>query len=192
MPGTFEPEAGFRAGGPHELAPGEWTDDTSTDEVVVDASSNSVSTKNKPKGTRIRQPLRYQRLTSFQKESMVTKRVPFGELFQFAEFRSTIRLTQNAEGESSRRFVFSQGCATTYVKSFRSREFSVRTRAMPLLATPAAIPPELSDSHFCPGFWVNNLVGFGLWTVAGVGRADRYPRLGVSSTQGHHTIRREK
>ena len=28
-PGTFEPVAGYRDGGPHGLAPGEWTDDTS-------------------------------------------------------------------------------------------------------------------------------------------------------------------
>ena len=28
-PGTFEPVTGYRAGGPHRLAPGEWTDDTS-------------------------------------------------------------------------------------------------------------------------------------------------------------------
>ena len=29
MPGTFEPVTGYRAGGPHGLAPGEWTDDSS-------------------------------------------------------------------------------------------------------------------------------------------------------------------
>ena len=28
-PDTFEPVTGYRAGGPHGLAPGEWTDDTS-------------------------------------------------------------------------------------------------------------------------------------------------------------------
>ena len=28
-PGTFEPVTGYRAGGPHRLNPGEWTDDTS-------------------------------------------------------------------------------------------------------------------------------------------------------------------
>ena len=28
-PGTFEPVTGYRAGGPHGFAPGEWTDDTS-------------------------------------------------------------------------------------------------------------------------------------------------------------------
>ncbi|NLX95576.1 MAG: ADP-ribosylglycohydrolase family protein [Rhodopirellula sp.] len=28
-PGTFKPVTGYRSGGPHGLAPGEWTDDTS-------------------------------------------------------------------------------------------------------------------------------------------------------------------
>jgi ADP-ribosyl-[dinitrogen reductase] hydrolase len=28
-PGTFEPVTGYRAGGPHGLEAGEWTDDTS-------------------------------------------------------------------------------------------------------------------------------------------------------------------
>ena len=28
-PGTFKPVTGYRDGGPHGLAPGEWTDDTS-------------------------------------------------------------------------------------------------------------------------------------------------------------------
>jgi len=30
MPGTFPEVTGFRGGGPHGLAPGEWTDDLST------------------------------------------------------------------------------------------------------------------------------------------------------------------
>jgi len=29
LPDTFEPVAGYRGGGPHGLAPGEWTDGTS-------------------------------------------------------------------------------------------------------------------------------------------------------------------
>jgi ADP-ribosyl-[dinitrogen reductase] hydrolase len=29
-PGTFEPVTGYRAGGPHRLEAGEWTDDTSS------------------------------------------------------------------------------------------------------------------------------------------------------------------
>lgn len=37
MPGTFEPVAGFRAGGPHDLAPGEWTDDTSMALALADS-----------------------------------------------------------------------------------------------------------------------------------------------------------
>ena len=28
-PGSFAPVSGYRAGGPHGLAPGQWTDDTS-------------------------------------------------------------------------------------------------------------------------------------------------------------------
>jgi hypothetical protein len=41
------------------------------------------------------------------KESIVTKRVLFGELFPFAEFRPTTGLTQDADRDSSRRFRFS-------------------------------------------------------------------------------------
>lgn len=37
MPCTFEPVTGFRAGGPHDLAPGEWTDDTSMALALADS-----------------------------------------------------------------------------------------------------------------------------------------------------------
>jgi len=37
MPDTFESVAGFRASGPHELAPGEWTDDTSMALALADS-----------------------------------------------------------------------------------------------------------------------------------------------------------
>jgi ADP-ribosylglycohydrolase len=37
MPGTFEPVRGFRAGGPHDLAAGEWTDDTSMALALADS-----------------------------------------------------------------------------------------------------------------------------------------------------------
>jgi ADP-ribosylglycohydrolase len=37
MPGTFEPVAGYRAGGPHGLAPGEFTDDTSMALALADS-----------------------------------------------------------------------------------------------------------------------------------------------------------
>ena len=36
-PGTFEPVVGFRAGGPHGLGPGEWTDDTSMALALADS-----------------------------------------------------------------------------------------------------------------------------------------------------------
>ena len=36
-PGTFEPVTGYRAGGPHDLAPGEWTDDTSMALALADS-----------------------------------------------------------------------------------------------------------------------------------------------------------
>lgn len=36
-PGTFEPVTGFRAGGPHGLAAGEWTDDTSMALALADS-----------------------------------------------------------------------------------------------------------------------------------------------------------
>jgi ADP-ribosylglycohydrolase len=37
LPGTFEPVTGYRAGGPHGLAPGEWTDDSSTALALADS-----------------------------------------------------------------------------------------------------------------------------------------------------------
>lgn len=36
-PGEFEPVIGYRAGGPHRLAPGEWTDDTSMALALADS-----------------------------------------------------------------------------------------------------------------------------------------------------------
>lgn len=36
-PGTFEPVVGYRDGGPHDLAPGEWTDDTSLALALADS-----------------------------------------------------------------------------------------------------------------------------------------------------------
>lgn len=36
-PGTFEPVTGYRAGGPHELEPGAWTDDTSLALALADS-----------------------------------------------------------------------------------------------------------------------------------------------------------
>ena len=40
-PGTFEPVTGYRAGGPHGLAPGEWTDDTSMALALADSLANA-------------------------------------------------------------------------------------------------------------------------------------------------------
>ena len=37
LPGTFKPVTGFRGGGPHGLAPGEWTDDTSMALALADS-----------------------------------------------------------------------------------------------------------------------------------------------------------
>jgi len=37
QPGTFEPVTGYRAGGPHGLGPGEWTDDTSMALALADS-----------------------------------------------------------------------------------------------------------------------------------------------------------
>jgi ADP-ribosyl-[dinitrogen reductase] hydrolase len=36
-PGTFQPVTGYRGGGPHGLAPGQWTDDTSTALALADS-----------------------------------------------------------------------------------------------------------------------------------------------------------
>lgn len=40
-PNTFEPVAGFRDGGPHRLAPGEWTDDTSMALALADSIASA-------------------------------------------------------------------------------------------------------------------------------------------------------
>ena len=36
-PGSFEPVTGYRAGGPHRLKAGEWTDDTSLALALADS-----------------------------------------------------------------------------------------------------------------------------------------------------------
>jgi ADP-ribosyl-[dinitrogen reductase] hydrolase len=36
-PGSFKPVDGYRAGGPHGLEPGEWTDDTSMALALADS-----------------------------------------------------------------------------------------------------------------------------------------------------------
>ena len=43
-PGSFDPVVGFRAGGPHGLGPGEWTDDSAPD--VSGQSSQEASPGN--------------------------------------------------------------------------------------------------------------------------------------------------
>jgi ADP-ribosyl-[dinitrogen reductase] hydrolase len=40
-PGTFKPVTGYRDGGPHGLAPGEWTDDTSMALALADSLSDA-------------------------------------------------------------------------------------------------------------------------------------------------------
>src|SRR5581483_8770138 len=40
-PGTFAPVVGYRAGGPHGLEPGEWTDDTSMALALADSIANA-------------------------------------------------------------------------------------------------------------------------------------------------------
>jgi hypothetical protein len=52
-------------------------------------------------------------VTAREKESIVTKRVPFGELIFVAEFPPTTGLTPDAESFCSRRFVFFTCHATT-------------------------------------------------------------------------------
>lgn len=41
QPGTFEPVTGYRAGGPHGLGPGEWTDDTSMALALADSIAST-------------------------------------------------------------------------------------------------------------------------------------------------------
>ena len=40
VPGTFDPVTGYRAGGPHRLNPGEWTDDTSMALALADSMAD--------------------------------------------------------------------------------------------------------------------------------------------------------
>ena len=59
-----------------------------------------------PKGSRNQEVIGRQRLTPREKESIVTKRVPFGEPFSVANFSATHGFTEDAESESSRRLAF--------------------------------------------------------------------------------------
>ena len=56
-----------------------------------------------PKETRTRQPQLSQRLMDLEKESIVTKRVPFGDPAQTLQNQSTRRLTQTAESRRNQR-----------------------------------------------------------------------------------------
>ena len=44
MPGTFPEVTGYRGGGPHGLAPGEWTDDTSMALALADSIARVAGT----------------------------------------------------------------------------------------------------------------------------------------------------
>ncbi len=65
-------------------------------------------------GSRTPRLVRPPSFTARRNARIVSRRVPHGELKRFAEFPPTVRLTQNAESESPRRFVFSRCPARTY------------------------------------------------------------------------------
>ncbi len=96
-----------------------------------------------------------------KKTVLLRKGVPFGELFQSAEFPPTTELTPDAESFCSRRFVFSACHATTCDESLRrenSLSDSRERRPAPLRPLPA---PKLSRSLVNRANRVNSLVQFG-------------------------------
>ncbi len=120
--------------------------------VIVQAVNRSFAFRRgflsfwRPKGTRTRQPVTQKSLTESEKESIVTKRVPFGELFPFSEFRTTHGLTQNAESFRPRRLRFSASYSRTCGSWLKWREFSIHARRaldrpslFPLLARTLAL-----------------------------------------------------
>ena len=74
-----------------------------------------------PKGTRTRQPLLPQRLTSFEKESIVTKRVRSGELVSFLRKETTDQLTPGVERSAAGRFAFLASSGKGLRRSRQSR-----------------------------------------------------------------------
>lgn len=69
-------------------------------------SKRVPSVQHPPKGSRTRQPIERQSFTRIKKESIVTKRVPFGELFVFLRTKQTNQLTPDAERSAVGRFAF--------------------------------------------------------------------------------------
>ena len=100
-------------------------------------------------------------VTAREKESIVTKRVPFGELIFFAEFPPTTGLTPDAESESSRRFVFSACHATTCDKPPDGRILWPFRAERHLAAPWPFFCLKLSPSLVNRANRVNNLVQFG-------------------------------
>ena len=66
-----------------------------------------MTVEESPKGTRTLEPILSERLTSFAKESIVKKRVPFGELVSFLRKEITDKLTHGAERSAAGRFAYS-------------------------------------------------------------------------------------
>ena len=101
-------------------------------------------------------------LTAIEKESNVTKRVPFGEPFSVANFSATRGFTEDAESESSRRRAFyALSGKATYddTPPRESSQFLARERRLQALS--ASTHARLSRSPFNRGIWGYSPVPFG-------------------------------
>ena len=78
-----------------------------------------------PKETRTHQPRLSQRLTRFEKQRMVMKRVAFGELVSFLRNETTQQLTPGTEKSAAGRFAFWPLSARVYDDSVAGEKVSV-------------------------------------------------------------------
>ena len=122
-----------------------------------------------PKGTRTPQPLVRQALREIAKESIVTKRVPFGELLFALRNWPTRQLTDQRResflsafrvsclsGKGLRQFPRGAGRSR-----FRELRTGVRSQPWRLGSGPRILVPKLSDSRINRHRGVNKPVGFG-------------------------------
>jgi hypothetical protein len=91
-----------------------------------------------------------------KKRSIVTKRVPYGELFRLAELPLTHRLTHDAESFASRRVRFSAVSGTTCDERPRGESFLFEGGHQRPQLPMAPRPRKLSRSPICRSPWINN------------------------------------
>lgn len=111
------------------------------------------------KGLELGKARRYNRLRRSPEARIVTKRVPFGELFSWPRNWPTDAFTANAESFRSRRFRFSTSRVTTCAE-FPLRESSLcvdRERGTAPYWRP--LSPKLSRSRFYRGFGLTTCLG---------------------------------